>query len=80
MKMNKRHKLNVMENKCSRSMCRATRIGRRWNEEVRRKDFVGEKTNDKSELTVFTFLAHGDHMSCEQMTKRVYESKEVSRD
>ena len=67
--MDEKHKLDVKEIACFRSMCGVTRMESRRNEEVRRKVSVKEDMSERVDRKMLKWFGHVERMSEERFIR-----------
>jgi hypothetical protein len=71
---NTRHRMNVMEMACLRSMCGVTRMERLRNVEIRRRCGNTRSMGDKTDQSVLRWYGHMERMENKRLGKKIYVS------
>ena len=75
MKADDKKRLDVMEMRCLRSMCRVTRWDRLRNEEIRRRTGVLLERSKRAEQKGLRWFGHMERMDESRMVKRITGSR-----
>ena len=73
--MGEKHKLDVLELKCVRSVCRVTRLDRWENEEMSRRADVRGNMTDRVDQKILRRFRGLERRSKQRLAKIVYDSE-----
>ena len=74
LKANERHRLNVFEMRCLRSMCGVTIMDRERNEHIRRRVGILHELAARVDESVLRWFGHMERMDDERLVKRVWNA------